>query len=84
MIWISTDDEDYFQTGDITAVLRLAERVGIAAWTLNSMDPTSAFTHPGMHCYIDGILDFYCATKVIATKLCNKSHVSSGLCSAEM
>jgi len=50
VIWISADDEDYFQTDEIMDVLRLAERVGIAAWTLDSMDPTSAFTHPGMSC----------------------------------
>jgi len=49
VIWIGADgEEDYFQTGEVTDVLRLAERVGIAAWTLDSMDPTSAFTHPGM------------------------------------
>jgi len=52
VIWISADDEDYFQTDKIMDVLRLAERVGIAAWTLDSMDPTSAFTHPGMKCQL--------------------------------
>jgi len=53
VIWISADDEDYFQTDEITDVLRLAERVGIVAWPLDSMDPTSAFTHPGMLCYLN-------------------------------
>jgi len=53
VIWISADgEEDYFQTGEVMDVLRLAERVGIVAWTLDSMDPTSAFTHPGMFCYL--------------------------------
>jgi len=48
VIWVNAEDENYFQTGDITEVLRLAERVGIAAWTLDSRDPTSTFTHPGV------------------------------------
>jgi len=48
VIWITADGDDYFQTSEITDVLRLAERVGIVAWTLDSGDPTSTFTHPGV------------------------------------
>jgi hypothetical protein len=46
IIW--TDDEQYFTTSDIAGPVEQARKVGITAWVLESMEPTSALTHPKM------------------------------------
>ncbi|KAK7094018.1 uncharacterized protein [Littorina saxatilis] len=44
VVW--ADSAEYFQRGNITAALKQARSVGLAAWTIE--DPTSAITHPKM------------------------------------
>lgn len=49
IIW--TDKAEYFITSNISHVIKMASKSGIAAWTIESEEPTSAHTHPKMFEY---------------------------------
>ena len=66
IIW--TDSTEYFITTDIDDILKTAEKVGLAAWTIESEEPTSALTHPKMFTHFHTRQDAYLFHRMVGSE----------------
>ena len=53
IIWATSDHESYFVSSDLSGILNRANVTSFVAWTIESMDSTSALTHPKMFEYFE-------------------------------
>lgn len=67
IIWATSDEESYFIQNDLKPLLEQANQTGFVAWTIESMDSTSALTHPKMFEYFETNQETFWFHRMVST-----------------